>query len=81
LINFQTDVWNSRRTDFDSIGKELLSEVSEAYVDMLLANNLVWLVTELKRESQDLSDSYLNLKSKIAERLQRIMPEIRKTLS
>jgi hypothetical protein len=77
LHNFYTDIWSTRRSEFNSLDQVLLSEVTEAYVDMLLANNLVWLTTELKRDSQELTASYLKLKEKIAERLDRIMPQIR----
>ncbi len=54
-----------------------MGELTEAYVDMLLANNIVWLAVELGRDSQDLTANYSKLSKKIAERLQRIMPAVR----
>lgn len=80
LINFQTDVWNTRRSEFNLANNKLLGELTEAYVDMLLANNIVWLVTELGRDSPDLRISYTNLKNKVAERLKRVLPEINANL-
>jgi hypothetical protein len=77
LVNFHTNVWSTRRSEFNLADATLLGELTEAYVDMLLANNIVWLVMELGRESQDLNASYYKLSGKIAERLLRIMPEVR----
>ena len=81
LVNYQTDIWNTRRNEFSVLGQEILRDLTEAYVDMLLANNIVWLVTELKRDSKELSSSYFRLSAKVAERLQRAMLAIEKTQS
>lgn len=80
LTKFNTEVWDSNRIKFSSLAEDIRGELTEAYVDMLLANNVVWLVTELGRNSQDLIASYSKLSSKVAERLQRIMPVIRESL-
>jgi hypothetical protein len=80
LVSFQTKIWSTRRSDFNLADSALIGELSEAYVDMLLANNIVWLVMELGRDSQDLTSSYNKLSFKIAERLQRIMPAARESL-
>jgi hypothetical protein len=79
LTNFQTNVWNTHRSEFNVLDRELLSELTESYIDMLLANNVVWLAMELKRESPDLNASYIKLSNKVAERLQKIMPAIRES--
>ena len=81
LVNFRVNVWNTRRAEFNVINRELVGELTEAYVDMLLANNLVWLGTELGRDSPDLTSGYLKLSNKIAERLTRIMPSVRDAFS
>lgn len=80
LVSFNTDIWNTRRSEFNSADSQLLSELTEAYVDMLLANNIVWLVTELGRDSKDLRESYSDLRSKIAERLERVLPQVKQSL-
>jgi hypothetical protein len=80
LENFRMEVWNNKRSEFDILTQEIRGELTEAYTDMLLANNVVWLVTELGRNSQDLITSYNKLSNKVAERLQRIMPAIRDSL-
>jgi hypothetical protein len=77
LVNFEMTIWNTRRSEFSAVNETLMRELTEAYVDMNLANNVVWLVMELGRDSQDLKDSYSSLKNKVSERLQRILPEIR----
>lgn len=79
LTKFNTEIWDSKRTQFNSLTEEIRGELTEAYVDMLLANNVVWLVTELGRNSQDLVASYSKLSNKVAERLQRIMPVVRES--
>jgi hypothetical protein len=81
LVSYRTTVWNTKRSEFNILEKELLGELTEAYVDMLLANNLVWLGSELGRESSDMNSGYLKLSNKISERLQRIMPSIRDSFS
>jgi len=80
LTKYSTEVWDTKRTEFSLLTDEIRGELTEAYVDMLLANNVVWLVTELGRNSQDLIASYNKLSNKVAERLQRIMPVIRESL-
>ena len=77
LVSFEMTIWNTRRSEFSAVNETLMKELTEAYVDMNLANNVVWLVMELGRDSQDLKDSYSNLRTKVIERLQRILPEVR----
>jgi hypothetical protein len=79
LASFKTDVWNTQRSEFNLTSSQLLSELTEAYVDMLLANNIVWLVTELGRDSKDLRESYSDLKKKVTERLERILPQVKES--
>jgi hypothetical protein len=49
------------------------TDLVEAYTDMAMANNIVWLVTDLGTSSKDLENSYLNLCAKIAERLTKVL--------
>lgn len=77
LVNFKVESWNTKRSEFNAVNADLMAELVEAYVDMMLANNVVWLVTELGRESPHLKDSYTQLSIKVAQRLQRIMPAVR----
>jgi len=77
LVNFKVETWNTKRSEFNAVNADLMAELVEAYVDMMLANNVVWLVTELGRESPHLKDSYTQLSSKVEQRLLRIMPAVR----
>ena len=77
LVNFKVETWNTKRSEFNAVNADLMAELVEAYVDMMLANNVVWLVTELGRESPHLKDSYTQLSTKVEQRLQRIMPAVR----
>jgi hypothetical protein len=50
-----------------------MTELKEAYIDIRLANNIVWLVTEMGASSKDFEASYLRLCGKIAERLNKVL--------
>lgn len=76
LVPFQTHIWNNRRSEFNIFPVDLRRQISESYVDMLLANDVVWLITELGRDSVELKNSYTRLKNKVAERLQQTMPAV-----
>lgn len=76
LTAFQTNAWD---TDQAAIEPELAnqrSEIAEVYIDIRLANNLVWISNEVGRKSSNLDESYKQLCSKIAERLDKIIVEI-----
>jgi hypothetical protein len=48
------------------------------YVDVGLANNIVWLATEIGHRSKELDESYIKLCASIAERIQNILSAINK---
>ncbi|MDD5703322.1 MAG: hypothetical protein PHU23_14900 [Dehalococcoidales bacterium] len=75
-VPFQTHIWNNRRSEYNVFPADLRRQISESYVDMLLANDVVWLITELGRDSAELKNSYTRLKNKVAERLQQTMPAV-----
>jgi hypothetical protein len=73
---FQTTAWD---TDQAALGPELAvqrSEIAEVYIDIRLANNIVWISNEVGRKSSNLDESYKQLCSKIAERLDKIIAAI-----
>jgi hypothetical protein len=73
---FPTAVWLSCKSELNSLDLFLHQELNEVYELILLANNIVWLVTELGSKSQDITNNYLNLQAKIAERLDRVIPVV-----
>ncbi len=80
INSFHLDVWTQKPTEFNSLTHEIRTELSEAYIDMRIANNVVWMVTEIGSKNQDLITNYHKLSKKVAERLQRIMPVVRESL-
>ena len=76
LIPFQTKIWDSQNSEIDSLPKAVQEELKQAYVDMRLANNIVWLATEVGRRSPALNDGYVRLCIQIAARLDKIMPTL-----
>jgi hypothetical protein len=80
LVKFQLEIWNTHRRDYEKFNSAILGELTRAYVDMLLANNMVWMLSEFGSTNQNSLDDYLSLRTKVAERLQRIMPEVKQKL-
>lgn len=70
---FNTEVWDSKNSEISYLPVELRYELGEAYTDIRLANNIVWLVTEVGGASTDFKRSYEILCGKIAERLSGIL--------
>ena len=52
----------------------------QLYVDISLANNVVWLATEIGHRSKELDESYMKLCSGIAERIKGIIPVVKETI-
>ncbi len=76
LLSFQTQVWDARQYEFDRLPGNLREELTQIYLDIRLANSIVWLSTELGRRSHSLDENYIKLRTTIAERLDRIKPLI-----
>jgi hypothetical protein len=76
LLPFKTDVWDTSRDGFDTLPANLQEDLTEAYVDMQLANNIVWLSIVLGRRTNDLDESYIKLCARIAARLGSVMSEM-----
>ncbi len=74
LLRFQTSSWDSLHGEGEpSMGMQS-QEIIQLYVDIGLANNIVWLSTEIGHRSRELDESYIKLCAVIAERLKRICP-------
>jgi hypothetical protein len=68
-LPFQTEIWDRNIGQFDTMGEERRRNLGEAYLDMHMANQIVWLFTSLGSISNDLAASYRLLCAKVAERL------------
>jgi hypothetical protein len=73
LISFQTRSWDANRGAAEPTALSHLQELIQLYVDIDLANNVVWLATEMNHRSKELDESYIKLCAGIAERIQKIM--------
>lgn len=78
LKSFSTKVWESTSQELLNLPEEIKQELSQAYVDMRLANSIVWLAIELKRRSPHLDDNYSKLCDNISARLNSIIPVLEK---
>ncbi len=74
LLPFQTRMWNALQDEVNKLPVDLQEELSQAYIDIRLANSVVRLSTEFDRTTYDLNQSYIKLRTSIAERLTRIKP-------
>ncbi|MFH1031323.1 MAG: hypothetical protein V1767_01950 [Chloroflexota bacterium] len=74
---FRTEVWDKKSDEFNLLRAGLREELTEAYMDMRLANDLVWLLTDVGRRNKDLDESYIKLCAAVAERLNSLMPSLR----
>jgi len=57
-----------------------LQDLIQLYVDISLANNVVWLETEIGHRSKELDESYIKLCSGIAQRIKGIVPAINEAI-
>ena len=69
LLPFQTSVWDSKHGEGEPLMITHLYELIQLYVDIGLANNIVWLAIESGHRSKELDESYIKLCKGIAERI------------
>ena len=79
LLPFETGVWDTSRDGVPTLPANLGEDLTQAYVDMRLANSIVWLATELGRRSQNLDDNYMKLCTNITTRLDKILPLLKQS--
>jgi hypothetical protein len=70
LLPFQTDSWDNNQ---DTLTNDHKEELIQVYTDIRLANVIVWLSNELGHVSPELEQGYIELCSKIAEFLQKLV--------
>lgn len=77
LVPFQTKVWDLSRNGLQTLPVNVREDLTQAYVDIRLANSIIWLSTELGRRSPNLDESYTKLCGNIATRLNRVTPQLK----
>ena len=74
LISFQTKCWDTGHGEFEPLLATHRQELIQLYVDIGLANNIVWLASEIGQRSKELDASYIRLCAGIADNIKRIAP-------
>lgn len=76
LLPFQTNVWDRSLYEIDILPANTLKELHEAYTDIRVTNELVWLSEVVGHIGKGMEGSYLKLCTSIADRLDRVMLQI-----
>ena len=74
LLPFQTHVWDTNQDEVHRLTANLREDLTQAYLDMRQANDIVCLSTELGHRSHTLDEHYMKVCTRIAASLERIMP-------
>jgi hypothetical protein len=74
---FTTEEYDSKRGKINSLPAEIQERLTEAYTDMRLANTLVQLSKDANRRNNEMAIGYVQLCLKIADQLERVIPELK----
>jgi hypothetical protein len=72
LLRFPTSSWDSLQGEAEPVIAKQYQELTQLYIDIRLANDIVWLSTEIGHRTSELDDSYIKLCTIIAGRLKGI---------
>ena len=72
LLPFQTSSWDSKHAEDEPLLTSHIQDLIQLYIDVGLANNIVWMVTEFGHRSKELDESYMKLCASIAGRIKEI---------
>ena len=73
LLPFQTSSWDKTHGENEPLLVSHFQELISLYVDISLANNIVWMATEIRHRSKELDETYMKLCMVIADRLRRLL--------
>jgi len=73
---FQTTAWDNNQDKIEPELADRHGEITEVYIDIRLANNIVWISNELGNKSPNLDESYRKLCAKIAERIRKVVAPV-----
>ena len=71
---FQTDIWDANSNVPNILTASLKWELTQAYVDISLANNVIWFLKEFGVASPVLSEQYKELCDRISTSLGKVIP-------
>ena len=72
LLPFQTTSWYSKHTEDEPLLASHIQTLIQLYIDVGLANDIVWMDTEFGHRSKELDESYMKLCASIAGRIKEI---------
>ena len=72
LLPFEISKWTVLQSEVNKLPADLQEELSQTYIDIRLANSVVRLSTEFDHTTDDLNQSYIKLRTSIAERLTKV---------
>ncbi len=81
FLPFETDVWNANQHEVHKFPADFREDMIQVYADVYLANDIVWLSTKLTHTSKHLDEKYTILCTKIAARLDRLMPLLKRSVN
>ena len=73
VLPFQTSSWDSGHGEGEVLLASHIHKIIQLYIDIGLANNIVWMATEIGHRSEELDESYIRLCTNIAERAKKIL--------
>jgi len=76
-LPFQTHTWDVSPATRKMLSTNLQWELTQAYVDMHIANNIIWFLSEFDRKSPVLDEQYAKMCNQIAAKLSRIIPMLK----
>ena len=79
-VPFQTTCWEAKIEKVEPSMVSHLQDLIQLYADISLANNVVWLATEIGHRSKELDESYLKLCSGIAQLIKVIIPAVNEAI-
>ena len=76
LLPFQTNTWDTLQDKLGTLPMNLQDDLAQIYIDIRLANSIVRMSTEFNHRSRNLDETYVKLRTSIAERLNNIKPQL-----
>jgi len=77
LKPFQTDIWDTIVGIPETLASDIKWQLTEVYLDIYEANNIIWFLTQFNYKSPELDDQYVGVCTRISDRLNKIVPVLK----
>ena len=77
LKPFQTDIWDNIVGIPETLTLDLKWQLTEVYLDIYEANNIIWFLAQFNYKSPELDDQYVGVCARISDRLNKIVPVLK----